>query len=166
MADLTYRAFEPGDAAAMHAIVSHWSVVRQLGTWPWPPDPVFTANRCRPYDGDGFVWAICCNDELIGSIGVTNGDIGYNLSPDVQGQGIGSQAARDAVAHAFATSDRDHLTGSVWHDNIASAKVLRRLGFEHYATRYRHARARGLPTLCLTHRLTRDIWDRLSQPAQ
>ncbi len=158
MADLTYRSIRPGDFEDLHAIATQWSVVRQLGGWPWPPSADFTRGRSKPYEGEGFVWAICINDRLIGSIGVTGGDLGYMLNASHHGQGIMSEAARTAINHAFQTTDRDHLTASTWHDNPASYRVLQKLGFVHWQTRYIHAKARNIPTLVHQHRLTRTRW--------
>ena len=160
MPDLTYRNIRPGDFDDLHAMVSHWSVTRQLGGWPWPADPDFTRSRCKPYEGDGFIWAICVDDRLIGTVGVTNGDLGYMLNPAHHGQGIMRRAARAAVDHAFQTSDRDHLTGSTWYDNPTSARLLERLGFVHWQTTYIRSRARGFPVLVHHRRLTRTAWER------
>ena len=159
----TYRSIQSTDFDDLYDLASRWQVVRQLGGWKWPPDPVQIRDRSKPYDGEGFVWAICRDDRLIGSIGVTGGDMGYMLHPDYHGQGVMGRATRTAVAHAFATTDRDHLTGSTWHDNPASARVLERLGFVHWQTCYIHARARGLPTLVHHRRLTRAAWDALEK---
>ena len=166
MIELTYRDIRESDLEDLHAIVSHWAVVRQLGGWPWPADRDFTETRCRPYEGDGFVWAICISDRLVGSIGVTNGDLGYMLSPDAHGQGIMSRATRRAVAEAFATTGLTHLTGSTWWDNPASYRVLQKLGFQHWQTRFIHAKARNMPTLVNNQRLERSHWDRLRTVAQ
>ena len=77
MADLTYRDMRADDFADLHALVSYWSVTRQLGSWPWPAQTDFTKSRCRPCKGAGFVWAICLHDRLIGTLGVTGGNLGY-----------------------------------------------------------------------------------------
>ncbi|MEL6682282.1 MAG: GNAT family N-acetyltransferase [Pseudomonadota bacterium] len=166
MVDLTYRNIRESDFGNLHAMVSHWSVTRQLGGWPWPADPAFTRSRSKAYEGDGFVWAICAGDQLIGTIGVTNGDLGYMLHPTYHGQGIMTRATRKAVDHAFETQDRDHLTGSTWYDNPTSARVLAKLGFVHWQTCYIHSKARGLPTLVHHRRLTRADWDRLRSAQQ
>jgi RimJ/RimL family protein N-acetyltransferase len=166
MADLTYRNIRGGDFPELHHIASQWDVVRQLGGWPWPADPKFTKSRCKPFKGNGFVWAVCLNDKLCGSIGVTGGDVGYMFDPAVQGRGIASQALTTAINHAFKTDDHDMLTGSTWYDNRASYRVLQKMGFEHWATRYERAKARGLPTLVHYHRLTRITWDRLRTTPQ
>ena len=48
---LTFRDLMPHDAPALHAIVSGWEVVRQLGSWPWPADYDQTLARAVPYAG-------------------------------------------------------------------------------------------------------------------
>ncbi len=166
MVDLTYRTMCAQDFEALHEIVSHWSVVRQLGRWPWPPDPAFTRSRCQPYQGAGFVWAVCAGTRLIGSIGATDGQIGYMYAPDVHGQGIATRVARDAISQAFVDYDWDHLHAPSWHDNPASAAVLRKCGFQHWQSHYEDSFARRVPTLLHQHRLTRRDWDRLRTGAQ
>jgi len=166
MDNLGYRAMRRDDFDALHEMMSDWGVVRQLGGWPWPADPDLTRSRCQPYDGDGFVWAICVDDRLIGIVGVTRGDLGYALHPSFHGRGIISRASSRAVARAFRSSDRDHLTASTWHDNPTSRHLLAKLGFRHWQTRFLHARARGLPTIVHHHRLTRADRDRLRSTAQ
>ena len=126
----------------------------------------FTKSRCRPYKGAGFVWAICLHDRLIGTLGVTGGNLGYNLHPDHHGKGIISRATHHAVTQAFETLAHDTLTAGTWHDNAGSARVLRKLGFVHWQTRYTHARARNAPTLLHEHRLTRAAWDGLRTGSQ
>lgn len=162
MDNIATRDLRPSDFDDLHALVSTWKVVRQLGSWPWPADPDWTRARVEPYRGDGFVEAITDNDRLIGTIGVTGGDMGYMIAPSHWGRGIASRIAADAVARAFATTSRGHLTGSVWSDNHGSAAVLRKLGFVHWQTRYLRSKARRLPTLVYHMVLTRADWDRLS----
>lgn len=166
MADLTYRPPQSSDFDAMHAIVSDWSVVRQLGSFPWPPEPAFTRARCQAYGGEGFVWAICQDDQMIGSVAVTKGMLGYKLSPQAQGKGIMTRACADAITHAFATYHWPALVASAWADNAISARVLRKCGFAHVQTRYEHSVARRLPVLCHYYRLARSDWHTLRSAAQ
>ncbi len=165
MVDLTYRDIRADDFDNMHAMVSHWSVVRQLGRWPWPPQPDFTKGRCRPFEGNGFVWAVCVKGQLVGTMAVTNGELGYMFSPKVHGQGIATKAAGDAITAAFANYDWPILQASTWEDNAGSAAVLRKCGFVHWQTRYTRSPAR-LPSVVHQYRLTRAAWDRLRSASQ
>lgn len=162
----TYRDIRPDDFDDLSALARDWSVVRQLGGWKWPYDPEQVRARSVPYTGNGFVWAICRDDRLIGSIGITGGDLGYMLHPDFQRQGIMRRAAMVAITQAFDTTDRDVLTASVWYDNPGSFALLKSLGFRHWQTRFEHARARGLPVLAYHSKLTRRDRQRLSVSAQ
>ncbi|EBA10576.1 GNAT family N-acetyltransferase [Roseobacter sp. CCS2] len=165
MTELHYRFLNADDFDDMHAMVSHWSVVRQLGRWPWPPQEAFTRGRCKPYAGHGFVWAVCLNDRVIGTMAVTQGELGYMFVPDVHSKGYATKVACDAIAMAFAEYDWPILRASVWHDNPASAAVLRKCGFAHWQTHYTRSPAR-LPTLVHQYRLPRTTWDRLRTAPQ
>lgn len=166
MANLTYRALGPDDFDALHRIASDWSVVRQLGGWPWPATPDFTKSRCKPYGGNGFVWGICVDGTLGGSVAVTDGELGYMLHPDFAGRGIMSQATTDALNHACTDYDFTEFHASAWHDNPASKRILEKLGFWHWQTQFVHAKARGFPVACHFMRMPRDKWDGLSKAAQ
>ena len=165
MGEQSYRVLNADDFDDLHAIVSDWSVVRQLGRWPWPPQEGFTRGRCRPYAGNGFVWAVCSDDRVIGTMAVTAGELGYMFHPDVHGQGVGTQAAQDAIAKAFDEYDWPILYASVWDDNPASAALLRKCGFVHWQTHYTRSPTR-LQSLVHQYRLPRATWDRLRTTAQ
>lgn len=165
IANLTYRDIGSSDFDAIHAIARDWTVARQLGAWPWPADPAFTKSRCLPFTGKGFVWVICEDDFVCGTIGIKNGSLGYLLAPSHHARGIMSRAVTHAVDtffHAGAT----RLNVSIWHDNIASKRILEKHGFFHYATGYDHAVARNIPTLCYDLRLMASDWQDLRTAAQ
>ncbi|MDB9838634.1 GNAT family N-acetyltransferase [bacterium] len=148
MVNLTYRELNAEDFSALHEIATLWPVVRQLGSWPWPPKPEFTLSRCKPYGGKGFVWGICIADKLVGSIAVTGGELGYMLHPKTAGRGVMTRAATDAMEHARLSLGVTDFEASVWHDNPASKRVLEKLGFFHWQTGYVMSAARGIPTQC------------------
>jgi RimJ/RimL family protein N-acetyltransferase len=159
MAELTYRDLQPSDAGALHDMMSDWSIVRQMGGWPWPPSRDVTDSRSRPYPREnGFVWGVFLGHRLAGTVGVTGEWLAYALSPRFQGQGIGSRAVRHAIDQGFARFEIDRITANTWDDNHASYALLRKLGFTHWQTHYEHAQARGLPVLCHEHRLSRHTW--------
>lgn len=162
---LHLRPFLPEDLDALHAIVSHWQVVRQLGGWPWPADRAFTETRAKPYDGIGNVWAILMEGRLVGSVGVNVGKdgapgIGYMLDPAYHQRGIMGEAARAAIAHGFARHDWDGLDAQTWHDNAASDALLHKLGFVMTGRAREMAKARGEKTDSRNYRLSRDAWAR------
>lgn len=158
MDNITYRDVAPSDYDDVWRIVSDYNVARQLGSWAFPPQPAFVAGRCRPYMGDGNVWAVAVNGTFSGTVAMTGHELGYTLDPRVHGRGIGTRVAQYAVSYAFDTLGRDHVDAGVWYDNPASQAILRKLGFVHWQSRYERATARKRPVLCQFHRLTRAKW--------
>ncbi len=136
---LTYRDMLPHDAPALHALVSQWQVVRQLGSFPWPADPAFSLTRAAPYAGIGFVWGVFLNGALIGTVGITKGELGYMIDPAHHRKGYG----REAVCFAIAQSLLMYVEAEVWADNPASMGLLESLGFKIMRKTRHMSRARG-----------------------
>ncbi len=72
---------------------------------------------------------------LIGGVGLSlghqerSGSLGYWIGRKSWGRGLASEAARRLAHWALANLDLDHLHASVALDNLASAAVLKRIGF-------------------------------------
>jgi RimJ/RimL family protein N-acetyltransferase len=88
------------------------------------------------------------------------------LHPDFAGRGIMGQATFDTISHAMATTDHAYFDASYWHNNPASGRVLAKLGFRHWQTRYELSKARRIPLLTHYTRLTRDVLHGLSKASQ
>jgi ribosomal-protein-alanine N-acetyltransferase len=56
-------------------------------------------------------------------------EIGYRLAPGFWGKGLGTEAARGALAHGFGKLGIDSLIAIVQPANVASVKVIQKLGF-------------------------------------
>ena len=159
--DYRLRPLGPADADDLHAVASHWAVVRQLGRWPWPPDRAFTESRCRPFEGDGAVWGIQVGGRIVGSVGLVVRDgqmgLGYMLSPALHGKGLMTRVCAEVIAQAWeARPDLERIAATTWHDNPASAAVLRKLGFHPVEDNRAHAVARGVETAARDWMLWRD----------
>ena len=166
-ARLTLRRMCGDDAAALHVIMSDWQIVRQLGGWPWPPDPAFTQMRCddtATHHRD--IYGVWLHDDLIGTVGTHNNDLGYCFVADHWGQGFAREACTAALDGAFADLACDEIGASAWDDNEASMRVLGKLGFVEGQSETQHAFARDAPTLCRTFTLTRAAWQTLRADAQ
>ncbi len=61
-------------------------------------------------------------------------DIGYRMLPDYWGKGLGTEAAAAVVNYARDTLGIKKLVGEVVDKNIASNKLLLKLGFSHVDT--------------------------------
>ena len=156
-ARMTYRSLQPTDLDALHAVVGHFDVVRQLASFPWPPERDFTRTRAQPYHGNGLVWGAFLGPKLIGTVAVTGDELGYMLAPEVWGQGYGTEMCRTAIGHAFALG-RDHLVAGVWADNAASQGLLAKLGFRVTGQDVSLNRARGVDLPGYLLRLDRGDW--------
>ena len=154
-ARLTCRPMQAADADALHTLHSDWAIVRQLGSWPWPPEHDFVTLRARPYGGDGFVWGVFLAGKLVGTFGFTDGVIGYSLTQDLWGQGFGTELLATGLDHGFRNHPRAEVTASVWCDNPASQALLRRMGFRWVEQTVEMSKARkvevGLEHFTLTH---------------
>ena len=62
------------------------------------------------------------------------GTIGYALHPDVHGRGLAAEAAGELLVIGFRDLGLRRITADAYADNIASNRVLRRIGMRHEAT--------------------------------
>jgi RimJ/RimL family protein N-acetyltransferase len=56
-------------------------------------------------------------------------ELGYRLAPQFWGKGLGTEAARGALSHGFETLHLASLIAIVQPANVASVKVIQKLGF-------------------------------------
>lgn len=128
---LVLRPVEAGDADDMSTMVGDFEVVRHTGTWPWPADPAFTKKRCSVGFGDNGGWLVAhIGSDLVGTVGIgPDGDFGYMLPRDHWGRGFATEMGCVVINHAFATGRWNGLKACVFDDNLASARVLQKLGF-------------------------------------
>lgn len=85
------------------------------------------------------VWrAIVVGGQIVGSISVErktdveriNGEIGYMILTSFWSQGIGTDAVRQTCEIAFRLLALERITGLVYAENVASARVLEKNGFQ------------------------------------
>ena len=62
------------------------------------------------------------------------GTIGYALHPDAQGRGLAAEAGAELLVIGFRDLGLRRITADAYADNIASNRVLRRIGMRHEAT--------------------------------
>jgi RimJ/RimL family protein N-acetyltransferase len=90
-------------------------------------------------DGKEGVWrAIVVDGQLVGSISVEKtadeqrnaGSIGYMILTPFWTQGIGTEAVRQICGIAFRELALERIIGEVFPENLASARVLEKNGFQ------------------------------------
>jgi RimJ/RimL family protein N-acetyltransferase len=138
---LELRHFRPGDAESFSAYRSVPEVARfQSWTAPFGLDQARTTvagfAEGDPLQPGWFQYAIALDGLLIGDIGLNTfdnlmqADIGYTLAPEYQGKGYATEAVGGLIEHLFTERDLHRVSAEVDARNVASARLLQRLGFQ------------------------------------
>jgi [ribosomal protein S5]-alanine N-acetyltransferase len=144
---LRLRPFTDADADALYALHSNAVVLRYWDSPPWTDRAradLFLA-RCRQIadEGTGARVAIerLTDGVFLGWCGVTqwnpdyrSASLGYCLGEAAWGQGFATEAAGALVQWAFDTFDLNRLQAEADTRNVASGRVLEKLGFVHEGT--------------------------------
>ena len=89
----------------------------------------------RRAEGTGFRWAVRLGADrtFVGAVGFNElgelPELAYHLLPERWGHGIMQEAAREALAWCFSSSEAVAVVAFVEPDNERSASLARRLGF-------------------------------------
>ncbi|NHO31242.1 8-oxo-dGTP diphosphatase MutT [Acetobacter fallax] len=167
----TLRGLLPEDANAIHRQVNDWNVIRMLSRLPFPyPHELavdWIAGTARQAD-EGTAWHFAIIDpagSLVGCVGLTlhqggrRASLGYWIGRNHWGRGIASLAADRVCRWALANLPLDGLEAKTAQDNIASAAVLRRVGFRQTGTATMPFMARGGDIPVLTFEAVRSDFD-------
>jgi aminoglycoside 6'-N-acetyltransferase len=144
-ARLVLRQFASADAEALADYRSDPEVARYQ-SWPTPYS-VTAAQRLiaeqahveRPRPGEWLQIAASLDDVLIGDVAVRlsadgrTARIGYTIARPYQRRGFGGEAAGATVARLFAEGVH-RIQATLDARNVASARLLERLGFRHEGT--------------------------------
>ena len=109
---------------------------------------------------------------LIGNCGIRRkpdndweADLGYELSPQYWGHGYATEAARAMVDFGFRQLDLQRISSWCIADNVASARVLERLGFVQEGRLRRNEFFKGRWWDTLLYALLAEEWRLGSHPA-
>ena len=134
------RSFEDHDAAAMAEYVSNPNVTRMLAArFPSP----YTERHAKAWidlchlEAEPVNFAIAYKNELIGGIGLTvqrgarrrAAEVGFWLAEEYWGKGIATEALQAFTDYAFSQFDLIRLFAYVFEGNVASTRVLEKVGF-------------------------------------
>jgi RimJ/RimL family protein N-acetyltransferase len=145
---LILRPYEPGDFDALLAIESRADVNRYLYSEPRSPDEVRDilerklAETALRDEGDTLAVAA-----VLRATGATIGgcilhwasrehglgEVGFVLHPDHHGHGYAAEAARPLIDFGFAVVGLHRIIGRLEARNVASARVLEKLGMRREA---------------------------------
>jgi len=141
---LLLREHQPEDAAAVFELFSDPVVTRYYNlprlTAPEQAQPILKRRIDRFYHRRGIRWAITlagAAEGLIGSCGFNawnkrafNGEIGYELLPSHWNRGIMTEAVAAIVAYGFSHLHLHRIEAWIVTENIGSARVLEKVGFQ------------------------------------
>jgi RimJ/RimL family protein N-acetyltransferase len=139
---LVLRRFRAPDAEALSAYRSDPEVARyQSWNAPYPVDKARAAiasfAAADPEEPGWFQWAIerTADRRLIGDIGVDlhenlmQAEIGFTLARPYQKQGYAAEAVRGMLDHLFGVRGLHKVSAEADARNLASARLLERVGF-------------------------------------
>jgi RimJ/RimL family protein N-acetyltransferase len=129
---LTLRRARMRDLDDVHAMLSHPAAMR---FWSTPEHETVEQSRkwlagmvAAGPETDDFL--IEHQGRVIGKAGAWKlPEIGFLLHPDHWGKGLAREAMQAVIAHLLATHDLGELTAEVDPRNMASLRLLTRLGF-------------------------------------
>lgn len=139
---LVLRRFRPDDAPVLAAYRSDPATARYQG-WTPPVSADEAAELVRnfgagdPRQPGWFQYAVESKADggLVGDVGVClhenlmQADLGFTLAPERQGHGFASEAVREVLRDGFAHGLR-RVSAECDERNTASARLLRRVGFD------------------------------------
>ena len=171
---LTLRAFGPDDFDAVYAMQSRPDVARFLYWDARSPDEVQTslakkiAATAIRAEGDPLFLAaeLKTSGELVGDVVLQwtseqhlSGDVGFIVHPDHHGNGYATEASRVLLRLAFDDLHLHRVVGHVEARNIASARVLEKLGMRREAHLIENEFVKGEWQSELVFALLRREWD-------
>lgn len=142
------RTYLPSDAAAVAELRSD-PTTAEWQSWPVPYpsekaqqmiESVMELDGPTPGQWWGLVIAEPTTDAFMGNLAVFLADhghsaeIGYALCVEHRGKGLAATATEALVNELFARPEINRLDGSLHPGNLASATVLKRLGFVYEGT--------------------------------
>ena len=140
---LVLRVYEPAELDALHAMRDHESAVR----WLYDDPATIEDSRARlarrigltrfALTGDGIGFAVDRGGEVVGDASLAlssaehlQAEIGYAVHPGHQGRGYATEAAAAMLDLAFDAFGMHRVVGRIEPRNIASARVLERIGMQ------------------------------------
>ena len=151
---LTLREFELSDANSLYELNSDPEVIKYTGDPPFKnieeaKEFILNYNHYKKY---GFGrWAVILNstNEFIGWCGIKyteekdEHDLGFRFFRKYWGNGFASESAAACIDYAFNTLNINKLYGRAMKENIASIRVLEKIGMK-YSHDFKFERADGV----------------------
>jgi len=152
---LLLRAFAPDDVEAVHAYAGDPEVCRYTDWGPNTPDQsaafvdeLQAASAAE--QADSLTWAVTAAGNVVGACSVTvtsrqhrRGVMGYVLAHTHWGQGYATEAAAAVLRFAREELGLQRVEATCRPDNVASQRVLRKIGMQREGLLRSHMLIRG-----------------------
>jgi len=147
-ARMTLRPYEVGDLAGVRDLCGREDVSRYLFWEPMDIDAAraLLARRLKQTrieaDGDGVLVAAldtetgrCVGEFMLRLTSAQNGqgEVGWSIHPDVPGRGLATEGAREMLRLGFGELGLHRIVAECDPRNVASQRVMERLGMRHEA---------------------------------
>jgi RimJ/RimL family protein N-acetyltransferase len=143
---LRLRPLELTDAQALYEIVSAREIAEGTLTIPHPYRPEWAAEYIESIENESeFAITLRSDGTLVGSIALTveaehdRGQLGYVVGVPYWGNGYATEAGRAVVGHAFEDLGLNRVYAFCFSRNMASRRVLEKIGMTHEGTRRGHS---------------------------
>ncbi|MGQ0455571.1 MAG: GNAT family N-acetyltransferase [Hyphomicrobium sp.] len=131
---LILRSLTDDDAPRIAALAGEWSVASMTGRIPYPYSVEAAHQWVSGLAAGEMVFGIEHAGELIGICGYTlendgSAQIGYWIGKPYWGRGFATEAVRALLNFGFTKGGVKRFNGRHFTDNLASARVITKLGF-------------------------------------
>ncbi len=167
---LILRPVQESDVDALVSELNNFNIVRNTARIPFPyhrDDAIDYLNYISTHNARSLALAISLSTApttLIGGISYlysaekNDAELGYWLSEAHWGKSMMTEAANAMVHHAFAVTKLEKLVACYHNDNLASAKILQKLGFKGNVQCSHFSLAQGKEVQVTNLMLTRETW--------
>lgn len=141
------RKWELSDAKDLAAALSNKKVQDNLRDGlPYPytvqDGKEFISAMLSADKNETFAFAIMVDDKVVGSIGIfrqgnihsQTAELGYYIAEEYWGKGIMTEAVKQICEYVFGDSDIIRIYAEPFAYNIASCRVLEKVGFQYEGT--------------------------------
>lgn len=132
---LFLKKFSATDKNSLIALIGDSRVSETLSNVPFPYTSEDADYWLDSVKKNELRLSIRLNDALIGGIGLTHGDdgyceLGYWLGQEYWGRGYATEASNSLLNYVRENTSLRKFRANVYKENIASSKVLQKLGFK------------------------------------
>lgn len=141
------RKWKLSDAADLAAAISNKKIQNNLRDGlPYPyteqDGADFISDMLSEDENETFAFAITVDNKVVGSIGVfrqgnihrLTAELGYYIAEEYWGRGIMTEAVKQTCEYVFDKSDIIRIYAEPFAYNIASCRVLEKVGFQYEGT--------------------------------